>query len=420
MRDFLKTIDLLKITKKISPKLEVMEYLQDGKPVLFENIDGYPDFKIVGNICNSRDVMAKAVNTRKDELVFTISRALDEPRKYKMVESGDFLANEFKNPNIIEHIPLLMHHKLRKRYYATATIALARDPITGRQNASFHRMMYLGKNRFAIRIVPRDLYNFFQENRERGRDTDVVIICGVHPAVALAAATSYPDLNELEFANTLLNGGLKCVDVKGIDVPTNSEVVMEGRILHDQTADEGPFVDATGTWDRTRAQPVVEIEKAYMRDDPIWQVILPAGPEHLLLMGMPQETRILKIVRNAVPSVRRAVLTEGGCCWLHAVVSIKKREEGDGKNAGIAALAAHPSLKRVVVVDDDIDVTDQKSVEWALATRLQPSRGIIIIPEASGSSLDPSVGKTGITSKWIVDATIPLGRDRREFVKVKD
>ncbi|MEM3652852.1 MAG: UbiD family decarboxylase, partial [Nitrososphaerales archaeon] len=154
--------------------------------------------------------------------------------------------------------------------------------------------------------------------------------------------------------------------------------------------------------------------------EPIWQVILPGGSEHRLLMGVPQEPRIFTVVQNAVNSVQSVVLTEGGCGWLHAVVSIKKRVEGDGKNAGLAALAAHPSLKRVIVVDDDINIYDPLDVEWALATRFQPDKGLVVISGARGSSLDPSSQKTGVTSKWLIDATLPLDANREHFTKIEE
>ncbi|MBS7617547.1 UbiD family decarboxylase, partial [Candidatus Bathyarchaeota archaeon] len=158
--------------------------------------------------------------------------------------------------------------------------------------------------------------------------------------------------------------------------------------------------------------------KLYMRNKPIWHLILPGGLEHKHLMGVPQEARMLKIIRNTVPTVKRVYLTVGGCCWLHAVVAIRKMHEGDGKNAGLAALAAHPSLKMAVVVDDDIDVENPNDVEWALATRLQPDKGVVVISGVRGSSLDPSQGKTGLTSKWIIDATIPLEAGVNSFRRI--
>ncbi len=193
---------------------------------------------------------------------------------------------------------------------------------------------------------------------------------------------------------------------------------LHGRLLHNEVADEGPFVDITGTWDKIRREPVLEVDKVYLQNNPIWQVILPGWIEHRLLMGLTQEPRILNIVRNAVPSVKDVVLTQGGVGWLHAVVSISKRHEGEGQNAGVAALSAHPSLKRVIVVDNDINIHNSENVEWALATRLNPDKGITFLKGARSSSLDPSSAGTGVATKWIIDATIPLDRDRHDFEKV--
>jgi len=419
-RSFLEELKPKRVRERVSPRLGLTRYLLEDIPIIFEDIEGYPNFRIAGNICSSRGIAAKVFGATKETLVQRFSEKMDHPLPYRLVDSAEFLENRVKDPDVISHIPLVMYYRAGERYYTSATIVLARDPVTGRMNASFHRLMYLGGNRFSIRLVPRDLYRFHQENRERGEDTPIVIICGVHPSLALAAATSYGDLNELEFANSILGGGLECLDMDGIHVPRDCEVVMVGRILRDELAEEGPFVDLTGTLDKVRMQPVVEVEELYFRDNPIWQVILPGGSEHKLLMGLPQEPRMLKIIRNSVPGVKGVILTPGGCSWLHAVVSIKKRVEGEGKNAGLAALAAHPSLKRVIVVDDDIDITDPEEVEWALATRLRPSKGIVIIPGAHGSTLDPSQYGDGVTDKWIIDATIPLDMDREGFRKVSE
>ncbi|MDW8044323.1 MAG: UbiD family decarboxylase [Nitrososphaerota archaeon] len=420
LRSIIKSKEVLKIKNKVSTRLEITKYLMNYKcPILFENIEGYEGFKIIGNLCSSRELIAKFLGVSIENLLMHLINALNRPSLYQIVDDAEFLKNKVEEPNVIKHIPLVMYYSWKKRYYTSATIILARDPDTNRQNASFHRMMYLKDNRFVVRLVERDLYSFYMKNKSVGKDTKVVVICGVNPAIALAAATSRPNLNELELANTLLNGRLKCISLEGIDVPIESEVVMVGRILHNEVAKEGPFVDLTSTWDKIREQPVLEVERLYMRNDPIWQVILPGGSEHRLLQGIPQEPRIFQIVQNAVPTVKNVVLTNGGCNWLHAVISIKKLSEGDGKNAGLAALAAHPSLKRVIVVDEDINIMDPEDVEWALATRLQPDKGIVFIPNARGSSLDPSSGKSAITTKWIIDATIPLDRDKKDFMKVK-
>ena len=190
------------------------------------------------------------------------------------------------------------------------------------------------------------------------------------------------------------------------DLP-EADIIFEGKILIDETAPEGPFVDLTDTYDYVREEPVIKLSKMYIKkENPMYHAILPAGFEHKLLQGMPQEPRIFNAVKNTVPTVQNVVLTEGGCCWLHAAVSIKKQTEGDGKNIIMAALAAHPSLKHVVVVDEDVDIFDPQDIEYAIATRVKGDDDIIIVPKARGSSLDPKASEIdGTTTKVGVDAT---------------
>src|SRR5439155_385027 len=118
----------------------------------------------------------------------------------------------------------------------------------------------------------------------------------------------------------------------------------------------------------------------------------------------------------AVPHVKAVRLTEGGCAWLHGVVAIRKQHQGDGKNAIMAAFGAHTSMKQVVIVDEDIDVFDDRDVEWAIATRFQADRGLVVLHDVRGSSIDPS-GRDGFTSKMGIDATKPLGADPAMFDK---
>ncbi|MCS7112495.1 MAG: UbiD family decarboxylase [Nitrososphaerota archaeon] len=414
LRQFLEEIEVERIGEPVSTELRIADYLRRfRKPVMFENIEGYPGYRGIGNLCYSREVIAKALKIDLNSLIEKLASALDRPISYGYTNNAPFLENHEDNPNLKEIIPLAIFHEKCRRYYTTGTIVLAREPPDGRMNASFHRLMWIGENRFTIRLVPRDLYRFYTWNKEHGMDTRVAVVCGVHPAICLAAATSYPDLNELSYARVFYE--FKCIKIDGLDIPVDAEFVMMGSILHDEESEEGPFIDITGTWDKVRMQPVLEVDRVYWRSDPIWHFILPGGVEHKLLMGLPQEPRIYKIVRNTVPNVRKVYLTPGGCSWLHAIISIDKRNEGEGVNAGLAALAAHPSLKLVVVVDPDINVYDPEEVEWALATRLQPDRGVHIVRGAHGSSLDPSTSKTGLTSKWIIDATLPMDARKEDY-----
>ena len=212
---------------------------------------------------------------------------------------------------------------------------------------------------------------------------------------------------DIYVANTFKNGDLSLVKCETVDIEApECEILLEGKILPNKRKSEGPFVDLTDTYDKIRDEPVISLTRMHYKDNPYYHAILPAGNEHKLLQGLPQEPRIYNSVKNTLPTVQNVVLTEGGCCWLHAVVSIKKQTEGDAKNVMMAALSAHPSLKHCVIVDEDINIFDPVDVEYAVATRVKGDDDIFIIPKARGSSLDPKASEIdGTTTKVGIDAT---------------
>lgn len=409
--------DGIHLTESVDQRFELpaLAVQDESRPIVFEDVQGYPDVRAVSNVVSTRSMIGRALGVDRSNIIDAVSESLDNPLALERTDSPQFehVADE---PAIAEHVPIPIYYDEHERQYFASTIVIAKDPETGVHNLSFHRMMYDEGNRLVMRMVERHLHDIYTRS---GETLDVAIVVGVHPAVELAAATSFsPDMSELELANRLMNGELTTSEVAGLQVPSEAELVMLGTIT-DERAQEGPFVDLSRTWDRTRQQPVVEIRELRMRPDPLVRVIVPGRTEHAHLMGIPQEPRIYRIVENTVPTVRNVVLTTGGCSWLHGVVQIAKRTEGDPKNAGMAALAAHPSMKKVTVVDEDIDPADPEAVEWATATRMQPDRDIETIENVKGSSLDPSQDyDRKVTTKWLVDATKPHGEDTDEFREV--
>jgi UbiD family decarboxylase len=218
-------------------------------------------------------------------------------------------------------------------------------------------------------------------------------------------------------ANTLLNGNLQL----GINkfsqllIPTMAEIVLEGKILCDKTHEEW-MVEMLKTYDFRRQQPIFELENIRFRNNAIFHDILPGYSEHRLLMGLPVESKMLDQVKNVVPSTSQVLLTDGGSNWLTAVIQIKKRVEGESKNALLAAFAAHPSLKIAIVVDQDINPTNPVEVEYAVSTRCQADKDLIIIENAKGSSLDPSSDQVNLlTTKLGIDATATLLKVKERF-----
>ncbi len=178
-----------------------------------------------------------------------------------------------------------------------------------------------------------------------------------------------------------------------------------------------PFVDLTETYDVIRQQPVFELKALTHRKDAIWQALLPGALEHKLLMGMPREPTIFKKV-NSVVRCLDVNVNPGGCSWLHAIVKIDKKNADDGRKAIQAAFAGHRSCKHIYVVDEDIDIYNPEEVEWAMATRFQGDRDLIVMSREPGSSLDPSADAgTHLTTRMGFDLTKPLATVGKSFNK---
>ncbi len=416
LRGFLEELEkskkLLKFKKPVDPNLEIARILKenDGKVVLFENVKN-SKYRVVGGVCSSRENFALALGVKKDELLLKISDAINNPKEPEIVEKG--ACQEVVEEDIdLSEIPILTHSSGDMGPYITSGIFIAKDPEYG-INADYHRASPTSKDKLVARICQRDLYKYIE--RCKG-ELEIAICIGIHPSVSLAAAISTGiQVNELAIANSLKPLRLVKCKTLNLCVPENSEIVLEG-IITKERHDEGPFVDITGTQDIVRKEPVIKINCITHRKNPIYQALLPAYSEHRLLMGMPREPVIYNEV-NKVCRCKNVILTNGGCSWLHGIVQIKKRNSDDGKRAIEAAFRGHESMKHVVIVDDDIDIHDPEEIEWAIATRVQADKDVIM-KKGKGSSLDPSAEEDRMTCKVGIDATIPWDKDRKKFERV--
>ena len=388
----------------------------DGGPaVLLENVRG-SRFRVVTNLVGTRGRFAQAIGADEGAIHERMSGALSRARRPRVVPGARFTENRRRT---VRGLPVVTHFEKEPGPFITSSIVHARNPETGRQNSSFHRLMPIDGTHLSVRMVEgRHLHRCFTDARDHGEDLRVAITVGVHPAVSIAGAYQHEwGKDEMHIANSLLGGGLTLAKApySGLAVPSAAEVVMEGRILRDRTHPEW-MVEMLRTYDRPRRQPVFELEALYHRRNPIFHDILSGYSEHRLLMGMPIEAKLRREIRRAYPQARDVCMTNGGCSWLHAVVQIRKRSPADGRRVIRKAFGTHRSLKQVTVVDDDIDPASAEAVEYAVATRFQADRDLVIVRGARGSSLDPSSNQRSLrTAKMGVDATRPLNKRPEGF-----
>jgi 3-polyprenyl-4-hydroxybenzoate decarboxylase len=462
LHEFLSAADaaghLITIDREVDPYLEAAAIAaeHDGRPILFRRVRGSA-FPVLAGVCSDRRYFGLALGCPAGQVMFRLAEALAPTPTLPRPDGGGSLPSlaaagegpgmggapcqEIIEPAVdLLALPFLTHYAADAGAYASAAVAFINDPDTG-PNASYHRLLRLDRTRVAARLVERRgthtawlktagdwksqqaSHSLPAQAQEQAAQADfaggaavsnrrgalpVAICIGLPPHVLLAASMAPPPgVDEMRIAAALAQTPM-AVCANGIRVPAEAEFVLEGRITQ-ELVPEGPFVDLTGTYDFTRRQPVIEIERITHRRDAVYQALLPGRLEHRLLMGMPREPTIYAEV-NRVARCLNVHVTPGGASWLHAVVQIAKRAPDDGQKAIAAAFRGHSSLKHVWVVDADVNIFDPHDVEWAVATRFQADRGLVVLTDQPSSSLDPSAlhvpGQKSKTAKMGIDATI--------------
>ncbi|MBN2549083.1 MAG: UbiD family decarboxylase [Anaerolineales bacterium] len=405
---------LVRISEPISKTYEIAGVLKklEPQPVLFDNV-AESGFRLAGNLFCSKADFAAYFGAPVAGIIPLLTQAIERRSPCPVVENASCQEVVVADPDL-EALPILRHCELDGGNYISSGVFIARHPVYG-QNADFHRCMQFSHTEMAVRVVRGRHFDRFL--REQGA-VDVAICIGVSPNVLAAAATSVEiGVDELEIANALEPLALARAKTVDLLVPAEAEFVLEGTVYLDRTHAEGPFVDLTETYDVVRQEPVLEVKAITHRRDAIWQALLPGALEHKLLMGMPREPTIFQQV-NEVARCLDVNVNPGGCSWLHAIVQIDKQHEDDGRRAIEAAFAGHRSCKHVFVVDSDIDIYDPLAVEWALATRFQGDRQMVVLERAPGSSLDPSADPgEHLTTRIGFDLTKPLQARGKSFEK---
>ncbi len=405
---------LVRITRPISKTLAVSGVLKrlEPSPVQFENVVE-SSFGVVGNLFCSKASFADYFGIPVSAIILTMLNAIEHPSPCHVVSHAPSQEVVDDHPDL-DRLPILLHCQNDGGNYISSGVVIAHHPVHG-QNVDFHRAMQFSSTEMAVRVVQNRHFDAYLKDL---RAVDVAMVIGNAPNVLAAAATSVAiGVNELEIANTLEQ--LAVVKAKTVDVfvPAEAEFVLEGTIYLDRLHAEGPFVDLTETQDVVRQQPVFVVKSVTHRRDALWHALLPGGLEHKLLMGMPREPTIFKSVSQVVRCLDVNV-NPGGCSWLHAVVQIDKHAEDDGLKAIQAAFEGHKSCKHVYVVDRDIDIYNPLEVEWAMATRFQGDRDLVILERHAGSSLDPSADAgTHLTTRLGFDLTKPLASQGKSYDK---
>ena len=404
--------ELLIVSREMDPAYEItaavvkLEKEARRRPVVvFENVRG-TKFPVLTNLHASRSRLALAMGCAPAEMLRTYLRAMDKPIPPRTVATGPVKDVIIRGADVnLYDLPQIIHHDRDAGPYLTAAISFARDPSSETWNCAYNRLMIKGRDTTSIHLtLGKHLWEFQRIAEARGEPLPLALAVGCHPAIALGAlAIGSIDEDERAIMGALLGEPLELVKCETSDVlvPAHAELVIEAEILPAARTAEGPFGEFTGYSLGEREREVMKVKAITHRRAAYFQDITVAHLDHMLLSTIPMEANLYRAVRAMVPSVKAVRVPGPFTCY----VSLEQRLPGQAKNAILAVLGADLYMKRVVVVDHDVDVFDDRQVNWALATRCQPDRDITVITHARGSDLDPSTKEDGLSAKWGVDAT---------------
>lgn len=421
---------LLRVDEEVDPKFEIAAGIRkssdiEGPALLFEKIKGFPGWRVLGGLFATRKLVALGLGVPQDQLLERYLTLEEKRIPPEMVKSGAVKEICWKGDDVdLYRLPMVTHSEKDVGPYITIGAQIGKDPDTGIRNVSIHRMLLLGKDRLSLWAPPdHHLGRMILKAEEKGRGLEVATAIGVDPAIIIGSQAKVPfGVDEFYVAGGLRGAPVKLTKCETIDVevPASAEIIIEGITIPKERIVDGPYGEYPGTYSESKQAPAIKVTAITMRQNPIYQTALTGLPvtENHTLIEYANAAVVYREAKKITPEVKAVHVTPGGTFRHHAVVSIRKRHEEEGRNLILGLLSLGIGLKQVTVVDEDIDIHNPVDVEWALSTRMQPDRDIIIIPRLACSTLDPSCPAPRTTAGWGVDATMPMG-DNQRFQKIK-
>jgi 2,5-furandicarboxylate decarboxylase 1 len=406
---------------KLRHELAAIAKRLDGRrATVFPRPDGHV-VPVLSGLVSSRAWIADAMGVEPSEVLTRFQDAALRPLRWQETTSAPVQEVVHRDVDLGTLLPLPTHNEHDSGAYITAGLMITRNPRTGVQNVSIHRCQLSAPDRLGVLLLPRHTNAFYEMAEASGVPLEAAIVIGVDPLTLLASQAIAPiDTDELEIAGALQGRPLpvvKCV-TNALRVPAEAEIVVEGRFLPRVREPEGPFGEFPQYYGERGNRHVMQVDAVTHRRGAMFHTVVGGGLEHLLLGGIPREATLLAHLQRSFPNVRDVHLARGGVCRYHLYVQIAKRQEGEAKNIMLGAFAGHYDVKHVIVVDEDVDIHNPAEVEWAVATRFQADRDLVIVPESQGSKLDPST-RDGVGAKMGLDATKPLDADEMKFKRIR-
>lgn len=406
--------DVLRITEPVPDSRDVAALVwrlsEQGRRdmIRFENLAGFPH-EVVTNLFACRRRIARVLGVEGEDLHIAYQARARNLIVPEDVGEGPVLERRAEGDRIdLRRFPLLTHFDGDRAPYVTSGIMVA-EGGDGIGNLSYQRAMVHSPTEFATSLHSRgDLWRMLLAAADEGRSLPVAFVLGGHPLFMLAASARAPmNVDERHVAGGLFGAPLRVVRTPkyGIGVPATADFVFEGVIDPARTVPEGPFGEFTGYSSDRSTNSLFRVEALYSRPDPILlDVVGGNSDEHLNLGRIPREAEMSEKLKDRFPDVIALHYPNSGS-HFHCYVKLSQKRTGQARQVMLGLLGWDPYLKTVVAVDDDIDITSDSEVLWALATRFQPASDLMVVDGLPGSPLDPSSSLAGTTSRLALDAT---------------
>jgi 2,5-furandicarboxylate decarboxylase 1 len=431
LRDFLRTVEaqapdlLARVSRPVSPRWELSALQRrleaDGQlPILvFDQVKGH-DLPVVTNLFATKRHLALALGVTPAEVVGRFARAQEQRIPPRVVDTGPVKEVILTGADAdLRTLPIVTHCEEDAGPYLTAGVTILRDPLSGALNAGIYRNRCLSPTTLTMNVAP---LSHGDEVLRKAKDShsavEAAIVLGHHPALGMASQQRGNLAEfELETMGGLLGEPVDLVRCETVDVvvPADAEIVIEGRIRTDVWDVDGPFGDYWLYYAPPVKARVFEVTAITRRRDAMYHDVFNVGPEHLVLFSLGMEGVMLTQLSRLIPQLRAVNVPVAGSGNL-VYLQIRKDMEGVGVNAALAALGAY-RFKSAVVVDEDVDIYDDRKVIWAIMTRTQADRSFFVVPGSYISRVDPTgypawhSGGTGpklLSTRLGIDATKPV------------
>ena len=402
------------------PLIDLARHMDGNKRAVLFRKAGPDAVELVGNVIGNERLGA-AFGTSRQKLPQEVMRRLGTPQDIVEIASDEAPIHQVKltgdNADLTK-LPAHLQHACDGGPYISSSIDYTIDPETGLTNTGCRRLMLRGRQETGIDLVaPSDLREIYLRSVVRGEALPVSFTVGAHPVDFVAANMRLPG-DELSLLASLRGeplGIVKCL-TNDIRVPADAEMVLEGYLdAAGHVEPEGPYGEFFGYYGLMKRNPVFHLTAITSRSDPLFQTTTIGGrylsaTETAQLGRLRTEVAIWRALQTAVrePVAVHATTASNGC--NHVRVALRQRVPGEARNAIAAVFGALANVKHVFVVDDDIDITSDEQIEWALSTRFQADRDLVVQSGFRTLPLDPSLDGRRTGAKAGFDLTFPFGQ----------